>query len=93
MNQNEFNRTEVQDRQAAFEETLLKFKNELNQSGDVRILDTIDSLSKSKSYFNTLLAQNQNRLARTTNGIYNAQNLVHLQVKGKNQLFKEIEET
>lgn len=83
----------MQDRTAVLGDTLLKFQYDLNQSGDVRIVGTIDSFGNQKSYFNDLMKSNSNRYARVTNGLADPLNLVHLQVKGKNQLLKEIEET
>ena len=92
-NENEYNRTEIQDRTAGFGDTLLRFQYDLNQSGDVRILDNFDSFTKLNGYFNKNLDHNKTHFKRTVNGLSDPSDLVHLQIKGKNQLFKEIEET
>ena len=59
----------------------------------MRIVGTIDSFGNKSSYFNNVMKSNSNRFARVMNGLANPTNLLHLQVKGKNQLYKEIEET
>ena len=72
----------------------------LNKTGDVRILDFIPGIKPETSYVNKLKIKNTERLSRTMNGLNSAEpgpalerQLVHLQVRGRNQLLKEIVET
>ena len=72
----------------------------LNATGDVRILDVIPGIKYDSSYSHELEMRNPERLARTINGFNCAdpgpsfeRQLVHLQVRGRNQLLKEILET
>ena len=66
---------------------------DLNTSGDIRLLESHDWSTKENSYFKDASSKNQNQLCRTMNGFQDPKDMIHLQVKGKNQLFKEIEET
>lgn len=72
----------------------------LNATGDVRILDVVPGIKHNSSYSHELEMRNPERLARTINGLNGAdagpaleRQLVHLQVRGRNQLLKEIVET
>ena len=56
-------------------------------------MDDYDSFAKKESYLDKLQNENMTRLNQTMNGFTDPNKLVYLQVKGKNQLFKEIEET
>ena len=53
----------------------------------------MDSQAVEKSYFNDICKSHKNRLYETMNGFTDTNELVHLQINVKNQLFKEIEET
>ena len=46
----EYTKTEVQQRTDNFEKTLERMKFDLNQSGDVRILDITDSFTNDHTY-------------------------------------------
>ena len=48
--QKEYTKTEVQDRGDNFEKTLNRMKFDLNQSGDIRILDIADSFTNDHTY-------------------------------------------
>jgi hypothetical protein len=91
-NENEYNRTTIQDRVAGLGETLQRFQYDLNQSGDVRLLDVTDSSAKQNSYLNKSIENNRNSLYRAMGGLKDFNDLVYLQIKGKNQLYKEIDE-
>ena len=65
----------------------------MNQTGDLRLLDAWDSVSKDQQYFQKMRKSNRTCHARNLSGMSTPTDLVCLQVKGKNQLFKEIEET
>ena len=65
---------------------------DLNQTGDVRLLESCDWSTKERSYLNQSRQSNKTQLYRTMNGFSDPKDMVHLQVKGKNQLYKEIEE-
>ena len=73
-------------------EARAKYKFDLNESGNVRLLQNCDRSSKLKSYYNTTYNQNRPLIAQTMNGLSDHRDLIHLQVKGKNQLYKEIDE-
>ena len=49
-------------------DTLAKFQFDLNQSGDVRLLDSSESGVRDSSYLNKLAMENKTRLNRTLNG-------------------------
>lgn len=59
----------------------------------MRVLDSNDSLAHESSYAGQMMALNRKKLSKTMYGMQDMSNLVYLQVKGKNQLYKEIEET
>ena len=56
-------------------------------------MDDFDTMSQNRSYLSKLQSENESRLNATMNGFTDPNKLVYLQIKGKNQLFKEIEET
>ena len=91
-NENEYNRTEVQNRKDKLADILNRYRMDLNQTGDVRLLESCDWSTKERSYLNQSRQSNKTQLYRTMNGFRDPKNMIHLQVKGKNQLFKEIEE-
>lgn len=92
-NENEYNRTEIHDRTIGLSEALHKFQFDLNTSQDVRVVDNYETLSHNESYANQQRALNKKRMLSSMNGFTEPGQLVYLQVKGKNQLYKEIEET
>ena len=63
---------------------LKEYQFDINQTGDIRILDNCDSSSKQKSYYKHAIKSNQNQMCRTMNGFRDPKNIIHLQVKGKN---------
>jgi hypothetical protein len=62
-NENEFNRTMIQNRTEGFNKTLNDFSFNLNSTGAVRILDRIDSSSAGDSYLNRVKKLNKTHLA------------------------------
>ena len=88
-NKNEFNRANVVDRTEFFGETRKRYAHDINLSGDVRIIDK----NVANNYLDKIKEQNKIHIKKVMNGIEDpTKDLVHLQVKGKNQLIKEIEE-
>lgn len=83
-NENEYNRTEVQDRTQGLGETLEKMQFDLNFSQDVRVLDSNDSLAHDSSYAGQMIKLNRKKLSKTMYGMKDMSNLVYLQLKGKN---------
>ena len=73
--------------------TLNDFQFNLNSTAAVRILDRIDSSSVQHSYLNRVKEVNRSHLAKTTNGFQCFDQMVSLQVRGSNQLHKEINQT
>ncbi len=92
-NENEYNRTEIQDRSSMLNNTLQRFQFDLNQSGGIRIIDKTDSMVSPRSYTSQVRRTNQSHLSAVKHGLVNPNQLVYLQVRGRNQLQKEIEET
>lgn len=94
-NENEYNRTLIYERAKVLKETAESFKFDINSSNSLRLVDTTDRILKYGNYMNKLINnQNLNKKVKKAKPIgYLQNNLVHLQIKGKSQLIKEIEET
>ena len=56
-------------------------------------MDKIDSSGRRSSYLNQTKHNNKIKLKKIMNGMATVKDLCHLQVKGRSQLAKEIEET
>ena len=52
-NENEYNRTEIQDRTNLFDETLQRFQYDINQSGAIRLIEVQDTSSKTHSSYHS----------------------------------------
>ena len=57
------------------------------------MVETYDSTLKKQSYMSKIIDENTCHLHDTTNGISDGNQLVYLQVRGQNQLLKEIQQT
>ena len=90
----EYEKTVIHDRTLLLRDKIENKDYVLNQNGDMRLIESFDSTCKTNSYVNELRNRNRNRITQTMNGFQNStcDILVGFQVKGKNQLFKEIEE-
>jgi hypothetical protein len=77
-NENEFNRTVIQNRTEGLNKTLNDFSFNLNSTGAVRILDRIDSSSAGDSYLNRVKRRNVSHLAQTNNGFQCSDKMVYL---------------
>lgn len=86
----EYSRTELQDRSLQLKDTVQKLRFDLNQKGSLRILESFQgSQIRPDTYFNKLKDKNIRKFNNTLNGF---ENLNYLQIRGKNQLYKELEE-
>ena len=86
----EYSRTELQDRSLQLKDTVQKLRFDLNQKGSLRILESFQSSQiRPDTYFNKLKDKNIRKFNNTLNGF---ENLNYLQIRGKNQLYKELEE-
>ena len=65
----EYSKSEVTDRSDRLEALARKKEFDLNETGSVRIIESIDSQSYNMSYINTLIKQNSKMLNETLNGI------------------------
>ena len=77
-NENEYNRTEIQDRAGNLVDALAHFQFDLNQTQAIRMVDKIDSQSKDQSYVNTQMSKNNQHLLDTMNGIQDPNQLIYL---------------
>ena len=68
-------------------------KHTLNQTGDIRIVDYTECVKGPNNYASEVKKRNEHRLRRTLNGFSHSSQFAHLQIKGRNKLVKEIEET
>ena len=54
LNENEYNRTEIQERADALNSKAAGYRFDLNATNGIRILDTVDSNTNERSYVNRL---------------------------------------
>ena len=60
--------------------------------GNMKVVEQIDSTGRTRSYFNMTKNLNRSRLQQVINGMQDVKDICYLQVSGKNQFEKEIEE-
>ena len=77
-NENEYNRTEIQERANYLTDQLLKFKFDLNQSGALRIIESLEKSSHNKSYSAEIERENKKALKKALNGLECQDKLVYL---------------
>ena len=70
----------------------MKTKGESDPFGSMKVVEKIDSTGHTRSYFNKTKNLNKSRLSQVINGMQDVKDICYLQVSGKNQFEKEIEE-
>ena len=53
-NEDEYNRTEIQDRRNLFDDTLQRLRFDINQSGAIRLIEVQDTRSKDSTYLSQM---------------------------------------
>lgn len=84
---NEYNVTEVSEREIGKAKLANFFKK-----GAIEVINKLDSTLRTKCYPNMVKRYNIDRIKQTMNGMQSLNDLCFLQVRGQNQLSKEVEE-
>ena len=59
-NENEFNRTQIQNRRDMLQDVVKDLEFDINQTGDLRLLDNCDPSSRNNSYLKSQMSSHRN---------------------------------